>query len=100
MPEQRFADAGVMSIEHSDFDGTARTSPRPFLEPSCRSIEHSDFDGTERLALVLDGDIVSTFDTPERVKLGSCAQKRKTESCPPASAREDTDSAGFSRIPL
>ena len=49
LPEQRFADAGVMSIEHSDFDGT------------------------ERLALVLDGDIVSTFDTPERVKLGSCA---------------------------
>ncbi|EOD34861.1 hypothetical protein EMIHUDRAFT_455478 [Emiliania huxleyi CCMP1516] len=57
LPEQRFADAGVMSIEHSDFDGT------------------------ERLALVLDGDIVSTFDTPERVKLGSCAQKRKTGSC-------------------
>merc|ERR1719506_1811538 len=49
LPEQRFADAGVMCIEHADFDGT------------------------ERLALVLDGDIVSTFDTPESVKLGSCA---------------------------
>ena len=49
LPEQRFADAGVMSIEHSDFDGT------------------------ERLALVLDGDIVSTFDTPGKPKLGSCA---------------------------
>ena len=35
-------------------------------------IEHADFDGTERLALVLDGDIVSTFDTPESVKLGQC----------------------------
>merc|ERR1719162_973405 len=49
LPEQRFADAGVMCIEHADFDGT------------------------ERLALVLDGDIVSTFDTPESVKLGQCA---------------------------
>jgi len=48
LPEQRFADAGVMCIEHADFDGT------------------------ERLALVLDGDIVSTFDTPESVKLGQC----------------------------
>jgi len=48
LPEQRFADAGVMSIEHTDFDGT------------------------ERLALVLGADIVSTFDTPEQVKLGEC----------------------------
>jgi T-complex protein 1 subunit beta len=37
-----------------------------------RSIEHADFDGTERLALVLSGDIVSTFDTPDQVKLGEC----------------------------
>merc|ERR1719353_1497272 len=49
LPEQKFADAGVMSIEHTDFDGT------------------------ERLALVLGADIVSTFDTPESVKLGACA---------------------------
>merc|ERR1711907_619339 len=48
LPEQKFADAGVMSIEHADFDGT------------------------ERLALVLSGDIVSTFDTPDQVKLGEC----------------------------
>merc|ERR550537_1284358 len=48
LPEQRFADSGVMSIEHTDFDGT------------------------ERLALVLSADIVSTFDTPESVKLGVC----------------------------
>merc|ERR1719313_2321994 len=47
-PEQIFRDAGVMSIEHADFDGT------------------------ERLALVLGADIVSTFDTPESVKLGVC----------------------------
>lgn len=45
-PEQLFADAGVMAIEHADFDGV------------------------ERLALVTGGDIVSTFDGP--VKLGKC----------------------------
>jgi len=48
LPEQKFADAGVVSIEHADFDGT------------------------ERLALVLSADIVSTFDTPDKVTLGKC----------------------------
>uniref|UniRef100_A0A914ZW17 T-complex protein 1 subunit beta n=1 Tax=Parascaris univalens TaxID=6257 RepID=A0A914ZW17_PARUN len=47
-PEQLFADAGIMAIEHADFEGI------------------------ERLALVLGGEIVSTFDTPDKVKLGSC----------------------------
>lgn len=47
-PEQLFADAGVMAIEHADFDGI------------------------ERLALVTGGEIVSTFDNPELVKLGEC----------------------------
>ncbi|XP_018325725.1 T-complex protein 1 subunit beta [Agrilus planipennis] len=47
-PEQLFADAGVMAIEHADFDGI------------------------ERLALVTGGEIVSTFDSPETVKLGTC----------------------------
>ncbi|XP_060084146.1 T-complex protein 1 subunit beta-like [Ylistrum balloti] len=47
-PEQLFADAGVMAIEHADFDGI------------------------ERLALVTGGEIVSTFDCPELVKLGQC----------------------------
>jgi T-complex protein 1 subunit beta len=36
------------------------------------SIEHADFDGIERLALVLGGEIASTFDHPGEVKLGSC----------------------------
>ena len=36
------------------------------------SIEHADFAGTERLALVLGGEIVSTFDNPEKVKLATC----------------------------
>merc|ERR1719186_647913 len=47
-PEQLFADAGVMAIEHTDFDGM------------------------ERLALVTGAEIVSTFDHPELVKLGHC----------------------------
>jgi T-complex protein 1 subunit beta len=47
-PEQLFSDAGVMAIEHADFEGV------------------------ERLALVLGGEICSNFDTPESVKLGHC----------------------------
>lgn len=46
-PEQLFADAGIMAIEHADFDGI------------------------ERLAMVTGGEIVSTFDNPDLVKLGS-----------------------------
>ena len=47
-PEQLLADAGVMVIEHADFDGV------------------------ERLSAVLGSDIISTFDTPETAVLGSC----------------------------
>lgn len=47
-PEQLFSDAGVMAIEHADFEGI------------------------EQLALVLGGEIVSTFGYPEKVRLGSC----------------------------
>ena len=35
-------------------------------------IEHADFDGTERLAAVLGADILSTFDLPNPDSLGSC----------------------------
>ena len=35
-------------------------------------IEHADFDGVDRLSLVLNADIVSTFDTPNSVKVGFC----------------------------
>jgi len=45
-PEEIFADAGIMSIEHADFDGI------------------------ERLALVLGGEIASTFDNPAEVSEG------------------------------
>lgn len=43
-----------------------------FTERGIVSIEHADFEGVERLALVLGADIVSTFDHPEQVKLGTC----------------------------
>ena len=47
-PESLFAEAGVMAIEHADFDGI------------------------ERLAAVTGGEVVSTFDHPELVTLGEC----------------------------
>jgi len=48
-PEQLFADAGMMAIEHADFEGV------------------------ERLALVLGGEICSTFDAPaDSLRLGHC----------------------------
>jgi T-complex protein 1 subunit beta len=47
-PEQLLADAGVMVIEHADFDGM------------------------ERLAAVLGAEILSTFDDPSSEVLGSC----------------------------
>lgn len=47
-PEQIFTDAGVVSIEHADFDGI------------------------ERLAAVTGGEIASTFDRPDLVTLGHC----------------------------
>lgn len=47
-PEQLFAEAGIMAIEHADFDGV------------------------ERLAAVTGADLVSTFDHPELTTLGEC----------------------------
>ena len=47
-PEQLFADSGIASIEHADFDGV------------------------ERLALVTGAEIASTFDHPETAVLGHC----------------------------
>ena len=44
-PEQLFADAGVMTIEHADFDGI------------------------ERLAVITGGEITSTFDYLELIKI-------------------------------
>ena len=57
-PEELFADAGVMAIEHADFDGI------------------------ERLALVTGGEITSTFDNPDNVTLGRCdVSDARSDSC-------------------
>ena len=47
-PEEIFADAGLMAIEHADFEGV------------------------ERLALVTGAEIASTFDDPGNLRLGYC----------------------------
>merc|ERR1712137_55365 len=54
LPEEYFASKGIMSIEHADFDGI------------------------ERLALVLGGEIVSTFDHPEQAKFSMRLSARST----------------------
>ncbi|CAK9780165.1 putative t-complex protein 1 beta subunit (tcp-1-beta) [Cutaneotrichosporon oleaginosum] len=41
-------------------------------EQGIMSIEHADFEGVERLALVTGGEIASTFDAPDKVKIGRC----------------------------
>ncbi|KAL7420246.1 T-complex protein 1 subunit beta [Cryptotrichosporon argae] len=41
-------------------------------EAGIMAIEHADFEGVERLALVTGGEIASTFDAPEKVRIGRC----------------------------
>lgn len=43
-----------------------------FADNKIMAIEHADFEGIERLAAVLGGEIVSTFDNPGSVKIGHC----------------------------
>lgn len=43
-----------------------------FTQAGVVSIEHADFDGIERLAAVTGGEIASTFDRPDLVTLGEC----------------------------
>lgn len=66
--EEIFAMNNVMAIEHADFDGTkdarAHSSRRANI---CLPLL-----GIERLAAVTGGEIVSTFDNPDRVTLGEC----------------------------
>lgn len=45
-----------------------------FAQHGIMVIEHADFEGVERLALVTGGQITSTFDNPETVKLGQSAR--------------------------
>ena len=41
-------------------------------EKGILTIEHADFEGVERLSLVTGGEIASTFEKPELVRLGHC----------------------------
>ena len=41
-------------------------------ERGIMGIEHADFEGIERLAAVTGGEVVSTFDRPDLVKMGEC----------------------------
>lgn len=41
-------------------------------EAGIMSIEHADFEGVERLSLVTGGEIASTFERPDLVRLGHC----------------------------
>jgi len=41
-------------------------------EQGVMAIEHADFEGVERLALVTGGEIASTFDAPDKVRIGRC----------------------------
>jgi T-complex protein 1 subunit beta len=43
-----------------------------FSEKGIMAIEHADFEGVERLAAVLGGEVVSTFDNPKLVTMGEC----------------------------
>ncbi|ODV61977.1 chaperonin-containing T-complex subunit CCT2 ASCRUDRAFT_139727 [Ascoidea rubescens DSM 1968] len=43
-----------------------------FTDFGINSIEHADFEGVERLAFVTGGEVASTFDKPELVKVGYC----------------------------
>ncbi|KXN91164.1 putative T-complex protein 1 subunit beta, partial [Leucoagaricus sp. SymC.cos] len=99
-PESLLAEKGIMVIEHADFEGVERLSlvtggeiastfdhPELVKLGNCELIEevmigedklikfsgeHADFEGVERLSLVTGGEIASTFDHPELVKLGNC----------------------------
>ncbi|KAJ3816788.1 chaperonin Cpn60/TCP-1 family [Lentinula raphanica] len=43
-----------------------------FAEKGIMVIEHADFEDVERLSLVTGGEIASTFDRPDLIKLGEC----------------------------
>lgn len=61
-PEQLFADEKIMAIEHADFEGIERLA-----------LVLGIFSGLFSFYIqYLGGEIVSTFDNPEKVKFGKC----------------------------
>lgn len=82
-PEEIFADAGVMAIEHADFDGIERlalvTGAYPLVHDHSPKEAKKCFWPQEatkcifkRFCTSVGGEIASTFDNPESTKLGSC----------------------------
>lgn len=81
-PEQLFADAGIMSIEHADFDGverlalvTGKSSVRhsgKWLGLYVFSYEYILVNPLTNSLFYSGSEIASTFDHPELVKLGHC----------------------------
>ena len=67
-PEQLFADAGIMAIEHADFDGIERLA----LVTGKRKGKGKKGISSFTLSFTLGGQIASTFDNPGGVLLGEC----------------------------
>jgi len=68
-PEQLFTDAGIMAIEHADFEGIERlvcASLGGFIALRCLLTTHM------LQALVTGAEICSTFDHPELAVVGKC----------------------------
>ena len=49
-----------------------RKKKQIFADAGVMAIEHADFEGVERLAAVTGGATASTFDHPELAVLGEC----------------------------
>ena len=74
-PEELFADAGILAIEHADFEGI------------------------ERLALVTGGEIASTFDNPESVKTVRTPHLQSSPKHLELLFRVDINAAHYSTLP-
>ncbi|KAL7713034.1 CCT-beta [Entamoeba marina] len=67
---QQIADYGV-----NCFVSRQLVYPLPeqfFAQKGIATIDHADFDGVERIAALSGAEILSTFDNPTEAKLGSC----------------------------
>lgn len=66
-PEQLFAEKGVMAIEHADFEGVERLAQVLGKEYVWKCTRWNNL-----RMFIPGGEIVSTFDTPDKVRLGKC----------------------------
>lgn len=66
-----------------------------FAEAGVMAIEHADFEGVERLAAVTGGATASTFDHPELAVLGECAKIEEVRAFLMKNAAYDGDFGTF-----